>query len=97
MSNILNNLGLCMRSGNLVIGESPVVDALKNGTVCYIFLANDASTNTKKKITDKAKFYNVEVCLDYNSFELSQAIGKENRKVLGLKRTGSNFLKILRK
>lgn len=97
MNKILNNLGLCMRSGNLIIGESSVLEAIKSGTVCYVFLANDASENTKKRIIDKANFYKVELSLEFSSTELSLAIGKENRKVLGLKKTGSSFLKILRK
>ena len=95
MDKILNNLGLCMRARGLISGEEFVVEGLQGGKVKYIFLANDASKNAKKKILDKAKFYKVEVNEDYSSFEISQAIGKVNRMVLGI--TNEKFLKILKK
>ena len=60
-----------------------------------IFLASDASANTKKMITDKAKFYNVTVDDTYSSYELSSAIGQDNRMVIGI--TSAGFLKILKK
>ena len=97
MEKILNNLGLCLRSGNLIIGEEPVVNAIREGKVCYIFLASDTGPNTKKKILDKSQFYGVEVNNDFDTFSLSQALGKGNVKVIGLKTKGSNFIKILRK
>ena len=55
MDKILNNLGLCLRAGKLVHGTDAVVEGIKCGKVLYVFLANDASANTIKKITDKAK------------------------------------------
>lgn len=94
MDKILNNLGLCNRSGGLVTGEEIVKEYLRSKKVFYIFLANDASVNTKKTIFDKAKFYNVEVCDKYSSLELNQAIGKVGRMVIGI--TNEGFLKILK-
>lgn len=95
MDKILNNLGLCQRSGSLISGEEMVVEYLRSGKVYYIFLANDASVNAKKKINDKAKFYNVEVDSKYSSVEISTAIGKVGRMVVGV--TDRNFIKILKK
>ncbi len=95
MDKILNNLGLCQRSGSLISGEEMVVEYLRSGKVYYIFLANDASVNSKKKINDKAKFYNVEVDSTYSSVEISTAIGKVGRMVVGV--TDRNFIKILKK
>ena len=95
MDKILNNLGLCQRSGSLISGEEMVVEYLRSGKVYYIFLANDASDNAKKKINDKAKFYNVEVDCTYSSVEISTAIGKVGRMVVGI--TDRNFIKILKK
>ena len=91
----LNNLGLCNRAGKLISGTDMVCDYMASGKVFYIFLANDASDNTKKKILNKAFYYNVEVCESYSSYELSQAVGKLNRMVLGV--TEKGFLKILKK
>lgn len=95
MDKILNNLGLCQRANGLISGEENVITGLQNGTVKYLFLAHDASANTIKMILDKAKFYKVEVDKSYSSYELSHAIGKENRMVLGITTVG--FLKILKK
>lgn len=95
MDHILNNLGLCNRAGGLTTGEEAVVDGIRSGKVLYVFLANDASKNAQKMILDKSKFYNVEVCLDYTSLELSKAIGKSGRMVIGI--TNNNFVKILKK
>ncbi len=95
MDRILNNLGLCNRAGGLITGEEAVVDGIRHGKVFYVFLANDASQNAQKMILDKSKFYNVEVCLDYTSYEISNAIGKSGRMVIGI--TNTNFKKILKK
>ena len=95
MDKILSNLGLCQKARGVITGDELVVDAIRQGKVFFVFLANDAGTNTSKKIKDKAKFYNVEVDESYSSSELSLAIGKNNRMVLGI--TDKNFLKILRK
>lgn len=95
MDKTLNNLGLCQRARGLITGEEMVINALQAGTVFYVFLASDAAPNAKKKITDKAKTYEVEVDESYSSDELSHAIGKENRMVVGIINKG--FLKILKK
>lgn len=95
MDKILNNLGLCFRARGLVSGAEIVTEELRHGKICLIFLASDASDNTKKKILDKASFYNTEVNQSYTSEELSMAIGKSGRMVLGI--TQKSFLKILKK
>ncbi len=95
MDKILNNLGLCQRSNGLISGEEMVIEYMRKNKIFYVFLANDASDNAKKRIFDKAKFYNVEVDDSYTSFELSTAIGKTGRMVVGI--TNSGFVKILKK
>ena len=94
MNKILNNLGLAMRANALVSGQEIVEEYLRGKKVFYIFLASDASANTKKAIYNKAKYYNVEVCDSFTSAELNQAIGKTGRMVLGV--TVINFVKILK-
>lgn len=95
MDHTLTNLGLCNRARGLVAGEDIVCDYMRQGKIKYVFLANDSSDNAKKKITNKATFYNVEVNMNFSSAELSQAIGQFNRMVIGI--TDEKFLKILRK
>lgn len=81
---MLKSLGIGYRARLLISGEEFVVDGIRKNKVYLVFLANDASENSKKKILDKAKYYNVEVILDYSSEELSNAIGKGNRMVIGI-------------
>lgn len=95
MDKILNNLGLCMRARGLISGEENVILELPKGNVKYLFLAKDASDGTKKKIKSKAEYYHIEIDETYTSIELSHAIGKENRMVIGIINQG--FLKILKK
>lgn len=95
MNKILNNLGLCLKAGKLCHGADSVIEGIRSGKVKLVFLASNAAINTKKKITDKAKYYSVEVNEEYTSLELSNAIGKSGRMVLGI--TDENFLKILKK
>lgn len=95
MNNILNNLGICCRARGLISGEEFVIDGIRNGNVCLVFLASDASDNTRKRVNDKASFYHVDVVEDFDSAKLSQAIGKNNRKVIGI--TDRNFVKLLKK
>ena len=95
MDKILNNLGLCQRARGLISGEEFVVEGIQNGTVLYVFLWSYSVNNTKKKILDKAKYYNINVDDTYTSEQLSKAIGKENRMVIGIINNG--FLKILKK
>ncbi len=97
MNKIANNIGLCYRAGYVISGETLVVESLRRGDIIYIFLASDAGSNTTKKILNKAKYYKVEVSVEFDTETLSKAIGKENKKVLGIKKSGESFLKILRK
>lgn len=95
MDKILSNLGLCARARGLVDGTDIVCSEMALNKIKLIFLANNASENTKKKIRNKAEFYHVEVVESYSSEQLSSAIGKENRMVVGI--SNESFLKILKK
>ena len=95
MNHILNNLGLCQKASGLISGENIVIEGIRSGKVFYLFLANDASSNTQKKLKAKAAFYHIEINEEFSSIELSQAIGKKNRMVIGIVNQG--FLKILKK
>lgn len=94
MDKILNNLGLCKRAGGLITGSEIVIEGIRNKKVFYVFLASDASMNTKKKINDKCNYYKVLVCDKYSSEELSNAIGVNGRMVIGI--TNKDFIKILK-
>lgn len=80
----LNLLGLAFRAKKVISGEDFCVEGIRKGEIKYLFLASDAGINTTKKITDKAKYYNVEVDTRFTSKELSSSIGKNNRMVIGV-------------
>lgn len=65
MKKALGLLGLAKRAGRVSSGESACKEAIRFGSSYLILLANDASANTKKNITDSCRFYDVpyeEIC-----------------------------------
>ena len=75
---------MAQRANKLISGEGFCVDAIRNHEAYVILLASDAGINTTKKIIDKANFYQVKVINCFTSSELSKAIGKNNRMVIGV-------------
>jgi ribosomal protein L7Ae-like RNA K-turn-binding protein len=77
-------LGLAMRAGKVSSGEESVLEEIRSGRAKLVILANDASSNTVKKVTDKCRTYEVPVLRLGEKEELGRAIGKEQRAVLAL-------------
>lgn len=86
-------LGLARKAGKVVIGTDLTVNEVRKNRVKVVLLASDASNNTKKLIYDKCQFYKVFVIDTYSSAEISNSIGKENIKVIGISDEG--FSKLL--
>lgn len=80
---LANLIGLAQRAGKVISGEELVVKAIQHQEARLIFLANDAGDNLTKKITDKSKYYQIEVSTVFNTLELSMAVGKP-RKVVAI-------------
>ena len=83
----LNLLGLCQKAGKLVSGSEIVSVGTKTKKVKLIILAQDSHADTTAKIFKVGKQNNILVINEFNSNEISQAIGKK-RKVLGITDTG---------
>lgn len=83
----MNLLGLAERAGKLVSGMEIVLVALKAKKVKLVILANDCHADTTEKINRVAKQNSVTVISNFDSSEISHAVGK-NRKVLGISDTG---------
>lgn len=81
---MLKLLGLVNRANKLLSGTDIVIEGLRNKKVFLVIVASDASSNTKKMMQDKTAFYNTPLIIKYKSEELSNAIGKKNRMVLGV-------------
>ena len=90
---LANLLGLAQRAGRIISGEELTVKAIQEGKAHLVFLAQDAAPNLSKKITDKSRYYQVEVSTVFSTLELSIAVGK-SRKVLAV--TDAGFTKKMR-
>ncbi len=74
----MNNLGLAYRARKLTYGTTNVIKSIRDGSAKLVIIASDTSDNTKKKITDKCKYYDVPFKIEFSSVEISNAIGKRN-------------------
>ncbi|MBP2099041.1 L7Ae/L30e/S12e/Gadd45 family ribosomal protein [Enterococcus rivorum] len=84
---ILNLLGIAMRAGKLVTGEELTLRDVRSNQTKFVFVAADASENTRKKIKDKCSYYNVPWNESFIQSEISQAIGR-TRMVIGINDQG---------
>lgn len=79
---IISFLGLAIRAGKVCKGESICERAIRDNLAELVIVAGDASANTKKRFSDKCKFYETE----YREFSTKEQLGKltrsENRAVL---------------
>ena len=82
-----NLIGLAQRAGKVISGEELVIKTIQSRKAQLIFLAHDAGPNLTKKITDKSKYYKVEVSTVFDTLELSAALGKP-RKVIAIADAG---------
>lgn len=84
---LLRLLGLAARAGKLVYGTLMVCEALKKADkICLVFVAKNASANTKKRIGDRCDFYKKQLVeLDIDTVELGRVLGKSGElAVVGL-------------
>lgn len=75
----LSVLSIAAKAGKVLSGAFMTENAIKNGTACLVIIAENASENTKKKFTDKCKYYKVPCILFSDSFILGRRIGKQDR------------------
>ncbi len=74
-------LGLAQKAGKAASGEFAVESAVKSGKAWLVIVANDASANTKKKMTDMTGFYEIPICFLGTKDTLGQSMGKEYRSM----------------
>lgn len=78
-------LGFAQKSGNTVMGDDLVESALKKRAVSLIIISSDASEDTKDKYIKLCESVNVKIIIDFSREDLSSAIGKFNRTLIGIK------------
>lgn len=74
---VLTLLGLALRAGKLAVGEEPVRLALAEGTAKTVFLAQDASDHTRRKVEPKLGSVPLQV-IPASKLELGRALGRES-------------------
>ena len=91
----LRLLGLAARARATVIGTPLVCTALSQGrgkAPLLVLLAEDASPNTKKRITDRTAFYGVALCsLPLSCAQLAHTVGKKEASVAAVGVTDQNL------
>ncbi|MEI4788887.1 YlxQ family RNA-binding protein [Bacillus sp. FJAT-53060] len=86
-------LGLANRARKVVSGEDLVIKEIRHARAKLVLLAEDASSNTEKKVSDKCRSYNVPVRKVEDRSVLGRSIGKESRVVVAV--TDQGFAKKL--
>lgn len=82
---IYSLLGLAQKSRNLFSGENTCEIYIKKNIIKLLIIAEDASQNTSKKMISLCNSNNIPYIIFGNRYELSRAIGKHNRAILGIK------------
>ena len=91
----LNLLGMAYRARMIVNGYDSVMDTIIKGKAKVVLVASDASEKTIEAFEKKCFYYNVDICKEFTTAELSKAIGKGLCKVLTISDDG--FTKSLKK
>jgi ribosomal protein L7Ae-like RNA K-turn-binding protein len=86
-------LGIATRARKITSGEELVIKEVRSNRAKLVIIASDASSNTMKKVTDKASYYHVPVKMVSDRYELGHAIGKDARVVVAI--TDAGFAKKL--
>jgi len=77
-------LGFAKKAGKITSGEGITLENIKNSRVKLVILASDASDNTSKRIKDKSSYRNIQVIETLDRYEIGNAIGLDERVVLGI-------------
>ena len=83
-SKILGLIGLAARARKVSFGADSVELEAQKNKVYLIILAQDSSTRTKEKFQKISEKYNVPIIITQTIEELSKAIGKSNKAILGI-------------
>ena len=90
-----NVLGLARRAGAICAGTEIVVESVRKGRACHVYISSDASVNTVKKLYDKTAFYSVPVTrLDLTMDELAHCVGFL-RPTAAVSLINKSFLKLM--
>ena len=83
-SKILGLIGLAARARKVSFGADSVELEAQKNKVYLIILAQDSSSRTKEKFQKISEKYNVPIIITQTIEDLSKAIGKSNKAILGI-------------
>lgn len=79
LDRILNAFGLAKRAGKCIVGTGMCVEEIRKGKAKLVICALDISDNTKKRLYDSCKFYNVPILnIPCTKDHLAKFFGKTN-------------------
>lgn len=82
---ILGLIGLAARARNICFGADSVELEIKKRKVKLVVIAEDSSERTKEKFIKLSNEYNIPNIIGGKIDELSKAIGKSNKAIIGIK------------
>ncbi|MBM7572064.1 YlxQ family RNA-binding protein [Aquibacillus albus] len=80
----LNLLGLAIRARKCTLGEESIIRDIQKKNAKLVLIASDTGPHTRKKLTDKCKYYNIPYRTVHDRDTLSKAIGKSGRVAIAL-------------
>ena len=83
-SRILGLIGLAARARKVSFGADSVELETQKNKVYLLILAQDSSSRTKEKFQKISEKYNIPIIVTQTIEELSKAIGKSNKAILGI-------------
>lgn len=81
-------IGLATKAGRLVSGDETCERALKSKQVYLVLVAQDASSNTRKKFTDMCLYRGIDMRVFGEKTYLGRYTGKEMRSVVAILEEG---------
>lgn len=92
---LLFRIGLGRRAGKITFGTDSVCDDVRSKKAYLVLIAENASDNTKKRITNCAAYYNIptKTLNGVTSDELGASIGKSTAASVAI--TDENIVKLI--
>lgn len=81
---VLRLIGLGVRARNVVVGVERVREAAKKGSLELVFVAPDASTNSRDKIVPLLRARHIKFVEGPTAAELGAAVGREQTAAVGV-------------
>lgn len=77
MKSVLNLVGLARRAGKAAVGARLTENSIKSKKAELVIIAEDASDNTKKEISDCARYYNIKYITAFDKELLGHIVGAD--------------------